>query len=510
MDTHPASAVRAHINGGGGEKAKPTKRSEGQQKDGGTCAPDHVPLQGETLPHMPSFGGGPSTPARSDLCTEGCTATRPAVGARWPTWPLSRDETCSRPGAQWSDPADACSPFIAPQTRGMPPHRPRSQLSPAVLQCPRCHTVTTAPPAHPRVGLLLPEGENLIEALLHRARGGRCQDPSRHGKCSRLASQQDPPLRRLHSLDCGCCFALSMPFLQTHTRWQTYGAEVRGNTRSPHFHSGTQQGSAPTAACTPAFGPHTAGKSNGEVTGRAWAGTTTGNGRHLLSDHPPGGHSPSGDAATRHRVNRTRRSSGDAGTTECSPRLESSQARAGWWPAPPVPSRRRPSREEVQSCPMQYHMPDCSSSQGERAQWALVAATPQLGRAESTCPLLASPVSRRATWSALWPVVLHGVSAKTRLQRFGAGCPSPAWHGCPQRVGTWWDATDTSQQGWLQQTPPQGIDGSSSPTLSGAAPLPGTRCCHHHCYGGGEGGCAPPKSLNLCPARQPFRLPTSI
>ncbi|XP_062370204.1 serine/arginine repetitive matrix protein 1-like [Cinclus cinclus] len=247
------------------------------------------------------------------------------------------------------------------------------------------HAASTAPPAHPCAGPLLP--------VRRRASGSHAPPPAPEADAAEtragIASARGPPVgktRRRHGRTPGTAAAASHrrgPFRE-HAPGGRCTVLSRGATPAPLVSTQGPGGEAPPRPpAAPAFGPHAAGKGNGETTGRARAGTAIGDGRLLPArPSPQGGHPPSGDAANSARgrphspgLRRRRRqpSAHPVGRAAKPGAAGGRQRRCG--------SRRRPSREEARSRLTRRRTRACGGGRGERARRGPAAATPQLSTA---------------------------------------------------------------------------------------------------------------------------------
>ncbi|XP_062370198.1 collagen alpha-1(III) chain-like [Cinclus cinclus] len=247
------------------------------------------------------------------------------------------------------------------------------------------HAASTAPPAHPCAGPLLP--------VRRRASGSHAPPPAPEADAAEtragIASARGPPVgktRRRHGRTPGTAAAASHrrgPFRE-HAPGGRCTVLSRGATPAPLVSTQGPGGEAPPRPpAAPAFGPHAAGKGNGETTGRARAGTAIGDGRLLPArPSPQGGHPSSGDAANSARgrphspgLRRRRRqpSAHPVGRAAKPGAAGGRQRRCG--------SRRRPSREEARSRLTRRRTRACGGGRGERARRGPAAATPQLSTA---------------------------------------------------------------------------------------------------------------------------------
>ncbi|XP_064255493.1 collagen alpha-1(I) chain-like [Passer domesticus] len=400
----------------------PARRPQPRRRGGPRTAIDRQATlrQAETPPRVPFFGGGPGARARPGLRAEGQHGARRTAGgtAARPT-SIARDDTHAH--------AAGGTTAVGPRTRRLPFAAPRrGRLSPAALQRSRRHAPTTAPPARPpreplpserpATGGRTPSPVPEADATETRAGAAGARGRPGGGPAAAAAALPGPPQPRR---------AVGAPS-PGHAPGGRRTAPSRGATparRAPTRRPGGE--APPRLPARPPFGPHAAGKGDGNATGEARAGTADGAGgrRPAGRPRPPG--REGGTLAERRRRRSARgrprsRASADGGTAERSPQTGCVRRTA-----PPVRSRRRPSRGEAR--PRQGE-----SGQGESAAGAggRNPAAEERQRARALCrhrPGFEGSGSAGPRHDHAPRPLRRGRAA----ERGGQGAPSPARRGYP-------------------------------------------------------------------------------
>ncbi|XP_064255487.1 collagen alpha-1(I) chain-like [Passer domesticus] len=407
----------------------PARRPQPRRRGGPRTAIDRQATlrQAETPPRVPFFGGGPGARARPGLRAEGQHGARRTAGgtAARPT-SIARDDTHAH--------AAGGTTAVGPRTRRLPFAAPRrGRLSPAALQRSRRHAPTTAPPARPpreplpserpATGGRTPSPVPEADATETRAGAAGARGRPGGGPAAAAAALPGPPQPRR---------AVGAPS-PGHAPGGRRTAPSRGATparRAPTRRPGGE--APPRLPARPPFGPHAAGKGDGNATGEARAGTADGAGgrRPAGRPRPPG--REGGTLAERRRRRSARgrprsRASADGGTAERSPQTGWGGGRAGdvRRTAPPVRSRRRPSRGEAR--PRQGE-----SGQGESAAGAggRNPAAEERQRARALCRHRPGFEGSGSAGPAARPRAAASPPRPGRREG-GAGRPSPARRGYP-------------------------------------------------------------------------------
>ncbi|XP_064255500.1 basic proline-rich protein-like [Passer domesticus] len=481
----------------------PARRPQPRRRGGPRTAIDRQATlrQAETPPRVPFFGGGPGARARPGLRAEGQHGARRTAGgtAARPT-SIARDDTHAH--------AAGGTTAVGPRTRRLPFAAPRrGRLSPAALQRSRRHAPTTAPPARPpreplpserpATGGRTPSPVPEADATETRAGAAGARGRPGGGPAAAAAALPGPPQPRR---------AVGAPS-PGHAPGGRRTAPSRGATparRAPTRRPGGE--APPRLPARPPFGPHAAGKGDGNATGEARAGTADGAGgrRPAGRPRPPG--REGGTLAERRRRRSARgrprsRASADGGTAERSPQTGRGGGRAGdvRRTAPPVRSRRRPSRGEAR--PRQGE-----SGQGESAAGAggRNPAAEERQRARALCRHRPGFEGSGSAGPAARPRAAASPPRPGRREG-GAGRPSPARRGYPPparaaettaAAGARPVATDTTAGDRRERLPtPQWRRATARRTPAAA----GTTAA------AAAGRAEPPESLNRRPARRaPF------
>ncbi|XP_059693673.1 collagen alpha-1(I) chain-like [Haemorhous mexicanus] len=305
------------------------------------------PARGDATPRA-GLRRRPRRPGSTRPPRGGPRGARRTAGARRPARPRFHGTTQARHAAAGHGRRPPHAPAPLGRSAGLAERR-RAAARPALppagpLGRSRRHATTTAPPARPPAGPLLPPGG--------RASGGRAPPPapeadateSRAGVASARGLPDDRPA--------ATGTALPRPPPPRRTVGAPYRGHAPGGRRTalsrgdtPALHVSTRRaggGAPPRPPARLPFGPHAAGKGDGDATGRARDGTAAGDGGRLPADRPRRGDTRRAATPPLGKRGRPRsRAPADGGPAERSPPGRAVRRGGGRRPAPPVPSRSK-------------------------------------------------------------------------------------------------------------------------------------------------------------------------